>query len=124
MEPVEHRRTGVEIRTSPRLSCQSSENFQSIRAFAFGDASFSKDGRAESHSAEQRSPRSHSSASLRSRSASHLTLLARASLRHRTARAVLMATQISTQQEQVKYRGEVWFLSAGWRGTRTRSTRA
>ena len=27
-----------------------------------------------------------------------------------------MATQISTQQEQLKYRGEVWFLSAGWRG--------
>jgi hypothetical protein len=51
-------------------------------------------GRAERHSATQRSPRSHSSASLRSRSASALTFAAGASLRYRTARALLMASQI------------------------------
>jgi len=101
MEPVERRRTGVEIRTFPRLPCQSSENFHSLRVFAFDGASFSTYGRAESHSAVQRSPRSHSSASLTSRSASALSFVARASLRYRTARAVLMATQIPTQQEQV-----------------------
>jgi hypothetical protein len=56
--------------------------------------SFLKDGRAERHSATQRSPRSHSSASLRSRSASALTFAARASLRYRTARALLTASQI------------------------------
>jgi hypothetical protein len=48
-------------------------------------------GGAESRSAEQRIPRSHSSASLRSRSASARLLLARASLRNRTARRLLMS---------------------------------
>jgi hypothetical protein len=75
----------------PRLSYQSSENFHLIRSFAFDGASFSKYGRAESHSAEQRIPRSHSSASLRSRSASARLLLAMASLRYRTARRLLMS---------------------------------
>ena len=43
----------------------------------------------------QRIPRSHSSASLRSRSALALSLEASASLRYRTARALLMAPHIS-----------------------------
>ena len=47
-------------------------------------------GRAESHSVVQRSPRSHSSASLRSRSALALSAVARASLRYRSARALVM----------------------------------
>ena len=113
MEPVERRRTGVEIRTFPRLPCQSSENFHSLRVFAFDGASFSTYGRAESHSAVQRSPRSHSSASLTSRSASALSFVARASLRYRTARAVLMATQIPTQhhKDSKYYR----FRAAKWR---------
>src|SRR6516165_5745359 len=41
-------------------------------------------------------PRSHSSASLRSRSASALSPVARASLRYRVARTLLMASHIST----------------------------
>jgi hypothetical protein len=49
-------------------------------------SSFLKDGRADCHSAVQRIPRSHSSASLKSKSASALTLVARANLRYRTAR--------------------------------------
>jgi hypothetical protein len=109
MEPVERRTTGVEIRTFPRLSCQSSENFHSLRVFAFDGASFSKYGRAESHSAEQRIPRSHSSASLTSRSASALSFVARASLRYRTARGPLMDFPDATCQG-FKYRRNFWFL--------------
>jgi hypothetical protein len=61
---------------------------------AFGSGSFLRGSRAERHSAVQRSPRSHSSASLRSRSAVALSSWARASLRYRIARALLMAFQI------------------------------
>jgi hypothetical protein len=60
--------------------------------------SFLRDGRAERHSAVQRIPRSHSSASLRSRSAVALSSVARASLRYRIARALLMASQIPARQ--------------------------
>ena len=80
-------------------------------------------GRAESHSAEQRIPRSHSSASLRSRAASARLLLARASLRYRTARRLLMS-KIQRNNTKIQIGGAVWFLFAGCRGTRTRSTRA
>jgi hypothetical protein len=71
---------------------------QSSRTLAFGGCSFLRDGPAERHSAVQRIPRSHSSASLRSRSALALSCSARASLRYRIARALLMASQIPTQQ--------------------------
>ena len=57
-----------------------------------------RDSLAESQSAVQRTPRSHSSASLRSRSAVALSCSARASLRYRIARALLMA--ILTQQNK------------------------
>jgi hypothetical protein len=67
---------------------------------AFGGCSFFRDGRAERHSAVPRIPRSHSSASLRSRSALALSSAARASLRYRIARALLMASQIPTQQNE------------------------
>jgi hypothetical protein len=89
---------------------QPSENFHSIRAFALDGASFSKDGRAESHSVVQRIPRSDSSASLISRSASALSFVARASLRYRTARRLLMATQILTQRpsERPQHCSEEW----------------
>jgi len=80
-------------------------------------------GRAESHSVEQRIPRSHSSASLRSRSASALFLLARASLRYRTARMLLMS-KIQNKQEFKNTVGEVWFLSAGWRAPPEPDSRA
>jgi hypothetical protein len=59
-----------------------------------------RDGPAERHSAVQRIPRSHSSASLRSRSALALSCAARASLRYRIARALLIASQIPTQQNE------------------------
>jgi hypothetical protein len=61
-----------------------------------------RDGRAERHSAVQRSPRSHSSASLRSRSAVALSSWARASLRYRIARALLMASQIPRNRRRIQ----------------------
>src|SRR5206468_7293570 len=79
------------------------DGFHSNRALAssaFGGCSFLRNGRAERHSAVQRIPRSHSSASLRSRSAVALSSVARASLRYRIARALLMASQIPTQQNE------------------------
>ena len=85
---------------------KSSHSTHALAFPAFRGVSLSKDGRAESHSAVQRSPRSHSSASLRSRSASALSFVARASLRYRTARRLLMASQIPTQQEQDQVQGE------------------
>jgi hypothetical protein len=80
-----------------RRSLNGSHSNRALASSALG-CSFLKDGRAERHSAAQTSPRSHSSASLRSRSASALTFAARASLRYRTARA-LAHTQIPTAQQ-------------------------
>ena len=79
----------------PALTFQSPlfNGFHSNRSLAFpafGACSFLRNARAERHSAVQRSPRSHSSASLRSKSAMALSPEARASLRYRTARALLM----------------------------------
>ena len=94
---------------SPRaasLECRAAEFSTSVESNrflaspAFGGCSFLRDSRAERHSAVQRSPRSHSSASLRSRSALALSSSARASLRYRIARALLMASQIPTQQNE------------------------
>jgi hypothetical protein len=67
---------------------------------AFGGCSFLLDGHAERHSAVQRIPRSHSSASLRSRSALALFCSARASLRYRIARALLMGISNPNATEQ------------------------
>ena len=58
------------------------------------------DGRAERHSAVQRSPRSHSSASLRSRSA--VALSSCASLRYRIALALLIASQIPRNRRRIQ----------------------
>jgi hypothetical protein len=66
----------------------------------FGGGSVLRPSRAESHSAVQRTPRSHSSASLRSKSALALSSSARASLRYRAARALLMASQVPTRQNK------------------------
>jgi hypothetical protein len=91
MQPVDWRtrRPGFQ-----RRSCNGSHSNRSLASPAFGGCSFLRDGRAERHSAVQRSPRSHSSASLRSRSAVALSSWARARLRYRIARALLMASQI------------------------------
>jgi hypothetical protein len=67
-------------------------------------------GRAASHSAVQRSPRSYSSASLSRRSAMALSSSARASRRYLIARALVMA-RIRTQQNiGFKSGGGAWFL--------------
>jgi len=83
-----------------RRSFNGSHASRSLASPAFGGNSFLRNGRAERHSAVQRSPRSHSSASLRSRSAMAFSSVARASLRYRIARALLMASQIPTQQNE------------------------
>ena len=78
---------------------------QSSRTLAFGGCSFLRDGPAERHSAVQRIPRSHSSASLRSKSALALSASARASLRYRTARELLMGISNPNATERgFKYR--------------------
>ena len=91
MQPVDWRtrRPGFQ-----RWSYNGFHSSRSLASPAFGGCSFLRDSRAERHSAVQRSPRSHSSASLRSRSAVALSSWARASLRYRIARALLMASQI------------------------------
>jgi hypothetical protein len=70
-----------------RPSFIGSHSYRSLAPPAFCGCSFLRDG--ERHSAVQRIPRSHSSASLRSRSALALSCSARASLRYRIARALL-----------------------------------
>ena len=91
----------------------------SSRTPAFGGCSSLRDGRAETHSAVQRIPRSHSSASLRSRSALALSCSARASLRYRIARALLMASQIPTQQNEDSNTGKkIWFGAVRWHAVR------
>jgi hypothetical protein len=77
--------------TFQRRSLYGSARSNRVLAFpTFGGCSLLLDGRAERHSAVQRSPRSHSSASLRSRSAIASSSVTRASLRYRIARALLM----------------------------------
>ena len=79
----------------------------SNRALAFptfDGCSFLLDGRAERHSAVERSPRSHSSASLRSKSAIALSAVARAGLRYRIARRCSWASQIPTQHSEASIR--------------------
>ena len=83
-----------------RWSLSGSHSNRSLASSALGGCSFLRGGHAERHSAVQRIPRSHSSASLRSRSAMALSFSARASLRYRSARALLMASQIPTQQNK------------------------
>jgi hypothetical protein len=72
-----------------------------------------RDSRAERHSAVQRSPRSHSSASLRSKSAMALSSVVRASLRYRIARALLMASQILSRLAGPALRGRFGPRSGG-----------
>ncbi len=79
-----------------RPSLDGSHANRNLSSPAVGGCSFLRYGRADRHSAVQRIPRSHSSASLRSRSALALSLEASASLRYRIARALLMASHIST----------------------------
>ena len=95
----------------------------SSRMPAFGGCSFLRDGRAVRHSAVQRIPRSHSSASLRSRSALALSCAARASLRYRIARALLMASQIPTQQNEDSSTGKkIWFGAVHWHAVRQKGS--
>lgn len=78
---------------------------------AFGVCSL--DGRAESSSVVQRIPRSHSSASLSSRSAIALSCWARASLRYRVARTLLtehLKSQRGRTSTEVQKR--IWFMAA------------
>ena len=89
-----------------RFQLSGSHSNRNLASPALGGCSFLRGGRAERHSAVQRIPRSHSSASLRSRSAMALSFSARASLRYRSARALLMASQIPTQQNKISSRGE------------------
>jgi hypothetical protein len=93
-----------------RPSFNGSNSNRALASPAFGGCSFLRDSRAERHSAVQRIPRSHSSASLRSKSALSLSSSARASLRYRTARALLMASRIPTQQNKDSSTGKrFWF---------------
>ena len=85
-----------------RWSLYGSRSNRALASPAFGGCSFLRESRAERHSAVQRSPRSHSSASLRSRSAVALSSWARASLRYRIARALLMATQTPRNRKRVQ----------------------
>jgi len=100
MQPVDWRtrRPGFQRRSY----CNGSHSNRSLASPAFGGCSFLRDSRAERHSAMQRSPRSHSSASLRSRSAVALSSWARASLRYRIARALLMASQIPRNRRRIQ----------------------
>ena len=100
MQPVDWRtrRPGFQRRSY----CNGSHSSRSLASPAFGGCSFLRDSRAERHSAVQRSPRSHSSASLRSRSAVALSPRARASLRYRIARALLMASQIPRNRRRIQ----------------------
>jgi len=81
------RRVPVRDRFSTSVIYWVSHSNRSLAPPAFCGCSFLRDG--ERHSAVQRIPRSHSSASLRSRSALALSCSARASLRYRIARALL-----------------------------------
>jgi hypothetical protein len=85
-----------------RWSLYGSHSSRALASPAFGGCSFLRDSRGERHSAVQRSPRSHSSASLRSRSAVALSSWARASLRYRIARALLMATQTPRNRARIQ----------------------
>jgi hypothetical protein len=99
----------------PELLTQTrtSHSNQNLASPAFGGCSFLRDCRAEAHSAVQRIPRSHSSASLRSRSALALSRAASASRRYRAARALLMAFQIlNATKRGLKDRKKIWFLTA------------
>jgi hypothetical protein len=98
---------------SPRaasLECRAAEFSTSVESNrflaspAFGGCSFLRDSRAERHSAAQRSPRSHSSASLRSRSALALSSSARASLRYRIARALLWHLKSQRNKTRIQVR--------------------
>jgi hypothetical protein len=99
MQPVDWRtrRPGFQ-----RRSYSGSHSNRALASPAFGGCSFLRDSWAERHSAVQRSPRSHSSASLRSRSAVALSSWARASLRYRIARALLMASQIPRNRRRIQ----------------------
>ena len=98
-----------------RRSLDGSHSNPALAFSAFGGWSFLRNGRAERHSAVQRIPRSHSTASLRSRSAVALSSVARASLRYRIARALLMASQIPTQQNEDSSTGKkIWLRAARW----------
>ena len=110
MQPVDWRtrRPGFQ-----RRSYKGSHSNRSLASPAFGGCSFLRDCRAERHSAVQRSPRSHSSASLRSRSAVALSSWARASLRYRIARALLMASQILSRLAGPALRGRFGPRSSG-----------
>ena len=110
MQPVDWRtrRPGFQ-----RRSYNGSHSNRSLASPAFGGCSFLRDSRAERHSAVQRSPRSHSSASLRSRSAVALSSWARASLRYRIARALLMASQILSRLAGPALRGRFGPRSGG-----------
>jgi hypothetical protein len=96
-----------------RPSFNGSHSNRALASPAFGGCSFLRDGRGESHSAVQRIPRSHSSASLRSKSALALSFSARASLRYRTERALLMGISNPTQQNKDSSTGKrFWFRAA------------
>jgi hypothetical protein len=96
-----------------RPSSNGSPSNRALASPAFGGCSFLRDGRGESHSAVQRSPRSHSSASLRSKAALTLSSSARASLRYRTERALLMGISNPTQQNKDSSTGKrFWFRAA------------
>jgi hypothetical protein len=96
-----------------RRSYNGSHSNRPLASPAFGGCSFLRDSRAEHHSAVQRSPRSHSSASLRSRSAVALSSWARASLRYRIARALLISNP--TQQREDSTTGKKFGSEQRWR---------
>ena len=102
MQPVDWRtrRPGFQRRSY----CNGSHSNRSLASPAFGGCSFLRDSRAERHSAVQRSPRSHSSASLRSRSAMAFSSVARASLRYRIARALLMHLKSQRNRTRIQVR--------------------
>jgi hypothetical protein len=98
-----------------RWSLYGSRSNRALASPAFGGCSFLRDSRGERHSAVQRSPRSHSSASLRSRSAVALSSWARVSLRYRIARALLMGNSNPTQQKEDSSTGKRFGSGQRWR---------
>jgi hypothetical protein len=84
----------------------------SLKSSDFEGCTFLRGGHAERHSAVHRSPRSHSSASLRSKSALAFSSLARANLRYRTARALLMSQILNATERGIKCRKKISFLAS------------
>jgi len=101
-----------------RWSLYGSRSSRALASPAFGGCSFLRDSRGERHSAVQRIPRSHSSASLRSRSAEALSSWARASLRYRIARALLMGNSNPTQPKEDSSTGKRFGSGQRWRALR------